>query len=76
MLILSFLTFPSTGLRFFTVYSPAGRPDTAYFGFKTHTRLREGLKEFAEWYKEFYMKEDFFFFLLNVNCLAGSVSIQ
>ena len=25
--------FPSTGLRFFTVYGPAGRPDMAYFGF-------------------------------------------
>ena len=24
---------PSTGLRFFTVYGPAGRPDKAYFGF-------------------------------------------
>ena len=24
---------PSTGLRFFTVYGPAGRPDIAYFGF-------------------------------------------
>ena len=24
---------PSTGLRFFTVYGPAGRPDLAYFGF-------------------------------------------
>ena len=24
---------PSTGLRFFTVYGPAGRPDMAYFGF-------------------------------------------
>ena len=24
---------PSTGLRFFTVYDPAGRPDMAYFGF-------------------------------------------
>ena len=31
---------PSTGLRFFTVYGPAGRPDMAYFGF-TNT-LREG----------------------------------
>ena len=28
------------------------------FGFKPHTPLREGLKKFAEWYKEFYMKED------------------
>ncbi len=25
--------FPTTGLRFFTVYGPAGRPDMAYFGF-------------------------------------------
>ena len=24
---------PSTGLRFFTVYGPAGRPDMAYYGF-------------------------------------------
>ena len=24
---------PSTGLRFFTIYGPAGRPDMAYFGF-------------------------------------------
>ena len=31
---------PSTGLRFFTVYGPAGRPDMAYFGF-TNT-LRSG----------------------------------
>ena len=31
---------PSTGLRFFTVYGPAGRPDMAYFGFTN--RLREG----------------------------------
>lgn len=28
------------------------------FGFKPHTPLREGLRRFAEWYKEFYMKED------------------
>lgn len=28
------------------------------FGFKPHTPLREGLRKFAEWYKEFYMKED------------------
>lgn len=33
---------PSTGLRFFTVYGPAGRPDMAYFGF-TDT-LRAGGK--------------------------------
>jgi UDP-glucuronate 4-epimerase len=28
------------------------------FGFKPHTPLREGLRKFAGWYKEFYMKED------------------
>ena len=28
------------------------------FGFKPHTPLRDGLRKFAEWYKEFYMKED------------------
>lgn len=31
---------PSTGLRFFTVYGPAGRPDMAYFGFTN--KLRNG----------------------------------
>ena len=31
---------PCTGLRFFTVYGPAGRPDMAYFGFTN--QLREG----------------------------------
>ncbi len=33
-------SIPCTGLRFFTVYGPAGRPDMAYFGFTN--RLREG----------------------------------
>lgn len=33
---------PSTGLRFFTVYGPAGRPDMAYFGFTN--RLVKGEK--------------------------------
>lgn len=33
---------PSTGLRFFTVYGPAGRPDMAYFGFTD--RLLRGEK--------------------------------
>ena len=31
---------PCTGLRFFTVYGPAGRPDMAYFGFTN--KLRQG----------------------------------
>ena len=31
---------PSTGLRFFTVYGPAGRPDMAYFGWTDHSDLQ------------------------------------
>ena len=38
--LIGFYNIPSTGLRFFTVYGPAGRPDMAYFGFTN--RLREG----------------------------------
>ena len=32
---------PSTGLRFFIVYGPAGRPDMAYFGFTNKLRNME-----------------------------------
>ena len=37
---------PSTGLRFFTVYGPAGRPDMAYFGFTNKLRNHETIKLF------------------------------
>lgn len=37
---------PSTGLRFFTVYGPAGRPDMAYFGFTDKLRNGEKIKIF------------------------------
>ncbi len=37
---------PSTGLRFFTVYGPAGRPDMAYFGFTDKLRAGEKIKIF------------------------------
>ena len=37
---------PSTGLRFFTVYGPAGRPDMAYFGFTDKLRRGEKIKIF------------------------------
>ena len=37
---------PSTGLRFFTVYGPAGRPDMAYFGFTNKLRNGETVKIF------------------------------
>lgn len=37
---------PSTGLRFFTVYGPAGRPDMAYFGFTDKLLKGEKIKIF------------------------------
>ena len=37
---------PSTGLRFFTVYGPAGRPDMAYFGFTNKLINNEKIKIF------------------------------
>ena len=37
---------PSTGLRFFTVYGPAGRPDMAYFGFTNKLIANETIKIF------------------------------
>lgn len=37
---------PSTGLRFFTVYGPAGRPDMAYFGFTNKLVKGETIKIF------------------------------
>lgn len=37
---------PSTGLRFFTVYGPAGRPDMAYFGFTNKLVNGETIKIF------------------------------
>lgn len=37
---------PSTGLRFFTVYGPAGRPDMAYFGFTDKLIKGETIKIF------------------------------
>ena len=37
---------PTTGLRFFTVYGPAGRPDMAYFGFTNKLLKGEKIKIF------------------------------
>lgn len=37
---------PCTGLRFFTVYGPAGRPDMAYFGFTDKLRRGENIQIF------------------------------
>ena len=37
---------PSTGLRFFTVYGPAGRPDMAYFGFTNKLVKGDNIQSF------------------------------
>ena len=39
---------PSTGLRFFTVYGPAGRPDMAYFGFTNKLLRGETIRSILE----------------------------
>lgn len=39
-------SIPATGLRFFTVYGPMGRPDMAYFGFTERLRRGEKIKIF------------------------------
>ena len=39
-------SIPATGLRFFTVYGPMGRPDMAYFGFAEKLRRGETIKIF------------------------------
>ncbi len=46
---------PTTGLRFFTVYGPAGRPDMAYFGFTN--KLLKG--ETIEIFNYGHCKRDF-----------------
>lgn len=39
-------SIPCTGLRFFTVYGPAGRPDMAYFGFTNRLRAGDTIRIF------------------------------
>lgn len=39
-------SIPATGLRFFTVYGPMGRPDMAYFGFTEKLRCGETIEIF------------------------------
>ena len=51
---------PSTGLRFFTVYGPAGRPDMAYFGFTNKLIKGETIKIFnyGNWKRDFTYIDD------------------
>ncbi|AET70569.1 nucleoside-diphosphate-sugar epimerase [Desulfosporosinus orientis DSM 765] len=51
---------PSTGLRFFTVYGPMGRPDMAYFGFTQKIFKGEIIKvfNFGDCYRDFTYIDD------------------
>ncbi|MBQ8382244.1 MAG: NAD-dependent epimerase/dehydratase family protein [Clostridia bacterium] len=51
---------PSTGLRFFTVYGPLGRPDMAYFGFTNKMVAGESIKIFnhGDLYRDFTYVDD------------------
>ncbi len=52
--------FPSTGLRFFTVYGPYGRPDMAYFSFIKKILKGETIKIFnnGDMYRDFTYVDD------------------
>ena len=51
---------PSTGLRFFTVYGPAGRPDMAYFSFTNKLVNEETIKifNFGNCWRDFTFIDD------------------
>ena len=51
---------PSTGLRFFTVYGPCGRPDMAYFSFSEKIMKGEPIKIFnqGDMYRDFTYVDD------------------
>lgn len=51
---------PSTGLRFFTVYGPFGRPDMAYYGFCDKIMSGEAIKIFnqGDMYRDFTYIDD------------------
>lgn len=59
---------PATGLRFFTVYGPFGRPDMAYFGFTNKIMKDEPIKIFNEgdMYRDFTYVDDIVQGILNM----------
>ena len=63
---------PSTGLRFFTVYGPAGRPDMAYFGFTNMLRNGDTIKIFnyGNCMRDFTFVDDIVEGLYRVMCKA------
>ena len=63
---------PSTGLRFFTVYGPAGRPDMAYFGFTNKLRKGEKIQIFnyGNCLRDFTYVDDIVQGVIKVMCSA------
>lgn len=63
---------PSTGLRFFTVYGPAGRPDMAYFGFTDKLLRGETIKifNFGKCMRDFTYVDDIVEGIRRVMCRA------
>ena len=59
---------PATGLRFFTVYGPWGRPDMAYFGFTNKIMKDEPIKIFnnGDMYRDFTYVDDIVQGILNM----------
>jgi nucleoside-diphosphate-sugar epimerase len=59
---------PSTGLRFFTVYGPLGRPDMAYFGFTNRMVAGEPINVFnhGDLYRDFTYVDDIVHGVLDV----------
>lgn len=61
---------PATGLRFFTVYGPYGRPDMAYFGFTKKIYAGESIKIFnnGDMYRDFTYIDDIVQGIENMLC--------
>ena len=61
---------PATGLRFFTVYGPYGRPDMAYFGFTNKIMKDEPIKIFnnGDMYRDFTYVDDIVKGIENMLC--------
>ena len=61
---------PATGLRFFTVYGPLGRPDMAYFGFTNKIMKGEPIKIFnnGDMYRDFTYVDDIVKGIENMLC--------
>lgn len=59
---------PATGLRFFTVYGPAGRPDMAYFGFtnKLVNNQKIQIFNYGDMYRDFTYIDDIITGVVNV----------